>query len=89
MLGNVITALAEKSNNPKKNVLVPYRESKLTCILQACVCVGARACVCLRACVSARVRASVCLSVCLKVCAFSLLSGFPLSFSLVCWSLRR
>ena len=34
MLGNVITALAEKSNNPKKNVLVPYRESKLTCILQ-------------------------------------------------------
>ena len=35
MLGNVITALAEKSNNPKKNVLVPYRESKLTCILQA------------------------------------------------------
>eukprot|EP00288_Rhodomonas_lens_P002224 CAMPEP_0177731524 /NCGR_PEP_ID=MMETSP0484_2-20121128/22603_1 /TAXON_ID=354590 /ORGANISM="Rhodomonas lens, Strain RHODO" /LENGTH=972 /DNA_ID=CAMNT_0019244655 /DNA_START=136 /DNA_END=3050 /DNA_ORIENTATION=- len=34
MLGNVITALAEKSNHPKKNVLVPYRESKLTCILQ-------------------------------------------------------
>mmetsp|Transcript_88562 Transcript_88562/g.235695 ORF Transcript_88562/g.235695 Transcript_88562/m.235695 type:complete len:807 (+) Transcript_88562:469-2889(+) len=34
MLGNVITALAEKSNNPKKNVLVPYRESKLTTILQ-------------------------------------------------------
>jgi kinesin family protein 1 len=34
MLGNCITALAEKSMNPKKNVLVPYRESKLTMILQ-------------------------------------------------------
>jgi len=34
MLGNVITALAEKSNNPNKKVLVPYRDSKLTCILQ-------------------------------------------------------
>ena len=34
MLGNVITALAEKSNNPKKKVMVPYRESKLTQILQ-------------------------------------------------------
>eukprot|EP00002_Diphylleia_rotans_P029124 TRINITY_DN5913_c0_g1_i5.p1 TRINITY_DN5913_c0_g1~~TRINITY_DN5913_c0_g1_i5.p1 ORF type:complete len:883 (-),score=215.53 TRINITY_DN5913_c0_g1_i5:75-2723(-) len=34
MLGNVITALAEKANNPKKKVLVPYRDSKLTQILQ-------------------------------------------------------
>jgi hypothetical protein len=34
MLGNVITALAEKSNFPNKKVLVPYRDSKLTCILQ-------------------------------------------------------
>jgi len=34
MLGNVITALAEKSNFPNKKVMVPYRESKLTCILQ-------------------------------------------------------
>eukprot|EP00002_Diphylleia_rotans_P034349 TRINITY_DN7368_c0_g2_i2.p1 TRINITY_DN7368_c0_g2~~TRINITY_DN7368_c0_g2_i2.p1 ORF type:complete len:836 (+),score=169.73 TRINITY_DN7368_c0_g2_i2:118-2625(+) len=34
MLGNVITALAEKSNNPKKKVHIPYRESKLTQILQ-------------------------------------------------------
>ena len=34
MLGNVIKALAEKSNNPKSRVLVPYRDSKLTQILQ-------------------------------------------------------
>jgi len=34
MLGNVITALAERSNNPHKKVLIPYRDSKLTCILQ-------------------------------------------------------
>ena len=34
MLGNVITALAEKSNLPGKKVLVPYRDSKLTFILQ-------------------------------------------------------
>ncbi len=34
MLGNVIKALAEKSNNPKSKILVPYRDSKLTQILQ-------------------------------------------------------
>eukprot|EP00002_Diphylleia_rotans_P040887 TRINITY_DN981_c0_g2_i7.p1 TRINITY_DN981_c0_g2~~TRINITY_DN981_c0_g2_i7.p1 ORF type:complete len:709 (-),score=147.59 TRINITY_DN981_c0_g2_i7:1785-3911(-) len=34
MLGNVITALAEKSSNPNKKILVPYRDSKLTQILQ-------------------------------------------------------
>jgi len=34
MLGNVITALAERSNHPNRKVLVPYRDSKLTCILQ-------------------------------------------------------
>eukprot|EP00003_Mantamonas_plastica_P001305 TRINITY_DN1093_c1_g2_i2.p1 TRINITY_DN1093_c1_g2~~TRINITY_DN1093_c1_g2_i2.p1 ORF type:complete len:570 (-),score=202.76 TRINITY_DN1093_c1_g2_i2:56-1765(-) len=34
MLGNVITALAEKSNHPKKKILIPYRDSKLTQILQ-------------------------------------------------------
>ncbi|CAJ1386067.1 unnamed protein product [Effrenium voratum] len=33
-LGNVIEKLAEKSTNPKKAVLVPYRESKLTRLLQ-------------------------------------------------------
>jgi kinesin family member 1 len=34
MLSNVITALAEKAMHPKKKVVVPYRESKLTSILQ-------------------------------------------------------
>jgi hypothetical protein len=34
MLGNVIKALADKSNNPKAKILVPYRDSKLTQILQ-------------------------------------------------------
>lgn len=38
MLGNCITALAEKSMNPSKKVLVPYRESKLTMILQVLFC---------------------------------------------------
>eukprot|EP00913_Durusdinium_trenchii_P016828 g15818.t1 len=33
-LGNCIEKLAEKSTNPKKAVLVPYRESKLTRLLQ-------------------------------------------------------
>ena len=34
-LGNVISALAEQANNPKKKVFVPYRDSKLTQILQS------------------------------------------------------
>jgi len=33
-LGLVISALAEQANNPKKKVLVPYRASKLTMLLQ-------------------------------------------------------
>eukprot|EP00440_Ansanella_granifera_P025452 gb/GFBE01027640.1/.p1 GENE.gb/GFBE01027640.1/~~gb/GFBE01027640.1/.p1 ORF type:complete len:786 (+),score=184.12 gb/GFBE01027640.1/:1-2358(+) len=33
-LGNVIEKLAEKSMNPKKNIIVPYRDSKLTRLLQ-------------------------------------------------------
>eukprot|EP00327_Prymnesium_parvum_P006600 CAMPEP_0182806980 /NCGR_PEP_ID=MMETSP0006_2-20121128/5888_1 /TAXON_ID=97485 /ORGANISM="Prymnesium parvum, Strain Texoma1" /LENGTH=1608 /DNA_ID=CAMNT_0024932631 /DNA_START=18 /DNA_END=4844 /DNA_ORIENTATION=- len=33
-LGNVISALAEQANNPKKKIFVPYRDSKLTQILQ-------------------------------------------------------
>jgi len=33
-LGLVISALAEQANNPKKKVLVPYRASKLTLLLQ-------------------------------------------------------
>ena len=34
-LGNVISALADQANNPKKKVFVPYRDSKLTQILQS------------------------------------------------------
>ena len=34
-LGNVISALAEQANNPKKKVFIPYRDSKLTQILQS------------------------------------------------------
>jgi len=34
-LGNVISALADQSNNPKKKVFIPYRDSKLTQILQS------------------------------------------------------
>jgi hypothetical protein len=34
-LGNVIKALADQSNNPGKKVFVPYRDSKLTQILQS------------------------------------------------------
>eukprot|EP00002_Diphylleia_rotans_P023808 TRINITY_DN4688_c0_g1_i2.p1 TRINITY_DN4688_c0_g1~~TRINITY_DN4688_c0_g1_i2.p1 ORF type:complete len:1214 (+),score=278.54 TRINITY_DN4688_c0_g1_i2:125-3766(+) len=34
MLGNVIEALAELSTNPKKKIVIPYRDSKLTLILQ-------------------------------------------------------
>lgn len=34
MLSNVITALAEKAMHPKKKIVVPYREAKLTSILQ-------------------------------------------------------
>ena len=34
-IGNVISALAEQSQNPKKKVFVPYRNSKLTQLLQA------------------------------------------------------
>jgi kinesin family protein 1 len=33
MLGNVISALAEKSSNPKAKILIPYRDSKLTMLL--------------------------------------------------------
>eukprot|EP00736_Rhodelphis_marinus_P010497 Rmarinus@m.16130 len=33
-LGNVISALAEMANHPKKKIIVPYRNSKLTRILQ-------------------------------------------------------
>eukprot|EP01045_Picozoa_sp_COSAG04_P035192 COSAG04_NODE_8019_length_1034_cov_0.751872_1_plen_242_part_10 len=34
MLSNVITALAEKAMHPKKKIVVPYKESRLTSILQ-------------------------------------------------------
>jgi kinesin family protein 1 len=34
MFGNVITALAEKAMHPKKKIIIPYREAKLTQILQ-------------------------------------------------------
>ena len=34
-LGNVISALADAANNPKKKVFIPYRDSKLTQILQS------------------------------------------------------
>jgi hypothetical protein len=34
MMGNVLTALAEKSMHPKKKIAIPYKESKLTQILQ-------------------------------------------------------
>jgi len=34
-LGNVISALADQANNPKKKVFIPYRDSKLTQILQS------------------------------------------------------
>lgn len=33
-LGNVIEKLAEKSAKPKKNIVIPYRDSKLTRLLQ-------------------------------------------------------
>ena len=34
-LGNVISALAEKANNPKKKVFIPYRSHVLTELLQS------------------------------------------------------